>query len=134
MCVSSNAASSCMEENVTDASDIVETIQKLSTASHALSRTEAVLIHTIAETSKVVMEYGTAKLVAETAMSPMLFAMSADGAPIVVFKQHSSRLPSAKVVHRKAKQTEEFLVRNQFVRCTLPDGRVETRVVVHPCF
>ena len=58
------------------------------------------------------------------AMSPILFEMSADGTPIVVFKHHSSRLPSGEVVHRKAKQTEELLVRNHFVR-------VETRVVVH---
>ena len=56
---------------------------------------------------------------------------SADGKPIVVFKRHSSRLPSGEVVHRKAQQTQEFFLRNQFVRCTLPDGRVETGVVVH---
>ena len=64
-------------------------------------------------------------------MSPMLFQMSADGTPRVVFKQHSSRLSSGKVVHRKAKQTEKFFVRNQFVRSILPDGHVGTRVVVH---
>ena len=71
-----------------------------------------------------------AKLVAEAAMSPMLFEMSADGTPIVAFKHQSSRLPSGKVVPHKAKPTEEFLVRNQVVPCTLPDGRVEMRVVV----
>ena len=98
-----------MEEDVTDASDLIETIPKLSGASYALSR-------------KVVVEYGIAELVAEASMSPMLFEMSADGTPIVVFKQQSSLLPCGKVVHRKAKQTEEFLVRNHFVRCTLPDG------------
>ena len=64
-------------------------------------------------------------------MAPILFEVSADGTPIVVFKHHSSRLPSGEVVHRKAKQTEELLVRNQFVRCTLPDGRVERRAAVH---
>ena len=58
-----------MEEDDTDASDIVETIQKLSSASHAVSRTEAVLIHEITETSDVVMEYGIGKHVAEAAMS-----------------------------------------------------------------
>ena len=119
------------EENVTGASDIVETIQKLSGASHGLSRIEASQIHKIAETSKVVMAYGIAKLVSEVAMSPMLFELSADGTPTVVFNQHSSRMPSGKVAHRKAKQTEEFPVRNRFVRCTLPDGRVGTRGVVH---
>ena len=77
------------------------------------------------------MAYVTAKLVAEAAMSPMFIEMSADGTPIVAFKHHSSRLPPGKVVHCKAKQTEEFFVRNRFVRCTLPDGRVEKRVVVH---
>ena len=65
MCVSSHAASNCMEENITDASDIVETIQKLSKSEPCF--VEDVLIHKIAETSKK-----TAKLVAEAAMSPML--------------------------------------------------------------
>ena len=61
----------------------------------------------------------------------MLFEMSADGKPVVVFKHHSSRLPSGKVVYRMAKQTEEFLVRNLLMWCTLPAGRVATRVVVY---
>ena len=117
-----------MEEDVTDASDVVETIQRLSKASHTLSMAGAVQMQQIPEVSKVVMEHGIARLVAKAAM---LVDMSADDAPIVAFKHHSSRLPSGKVVHRKAKQTEEFLVRNQFVRCTLPDGRVETRAIVH---
>ena len=107
-----------MEEDLTDASDVVETIQRLLNANHALSRAEALETQQLAEMLKVAVKYGTAKLVAETAMSPML-------------QHHSSRLPSSEVVHRKAKQTEEFLVRNHFVRCTLPDGRVETRVVLH---
>ena len=64
MCVSSLTGSSCTKEDVTDASDVVQTIQKLSSASQALSRTEAVLTQKIAEASKVVMEYGIAKLVA----------------------------------------------------------------------
>ena len=97
--------------------------RKLSRARYALSRIdEAVLIHKIAETSKVEMEYGTAKLVAEAAMLPM---------PTAHQWSSSNITRRGKVVHRKAKQTEEFLVRNQFVRCILPDGRVETRVVVH---
>ena len=61
----------------------------------------------------------------------MLIEMSAVGTPVVAFKHQSSRLPSGEVVHRKAKQTEDFLVRNQFARCMLPAGRVETRVVVY---
>ena len=70
--------------------------------------------------SKVVMQYGIARLVTEAVMSTMLFEMSADGTPTVVFKHLSSQMPPDSVVHRKAKQT-----------CTLPDGRAETRVVVH---
>ena len=64
-------------------------------------------------------------------MSPMLFEVSADGTPTVVFKHHLSRLPSGEVVHRKAKQTDAFLVQNQLVRCTWPGGHLDTRVVVH---
>ena len=130
--VSSHAASSCTEEGVTDASGVVATIQRLSKASHDLSRAEAFQIQLMRERVwKVLMEYGTPRPVAEAAMSPMLFETSADGTPIVGFKHHSSRLPSGKIFHRKAKQTEEFLVRNQFLRCTLPVGRAETRDVVH---
>ena len=47
MYVSSHAASSFMEEDITDASGIVEIMQKLSRASHDLSTTEAILVHGI---------------------------------------------------------------------------------------
>ena len=80
-----------MEEDVTDASGVVEAIQKSSRPSHALPRTGAVLIHKMAEPSKDVTEDGMAKLVAGAAMSPMLFAMSADGTSNC--RLHSSRLP-----------------------------------------
>ena len=62
-------------------------------------------------------------------MSPMLFDMSVDGSPIVVFMQHSSRLPSGKVVHRK------FLVRNQFVHFAIRSyGNACCLSSTAPCF
>ena len=91
----------------------------MSKACHALSETEAAQMQQIAEVSQVVMEEGVARLVAEAAMSSMPFETSVDGTSGVVFKHHSMRSPSGKVVHRKAKQTEAFLVRIQFVLCTL---------------
>ena len=61
--------------------------RKLSRARYALSRIdEAVLIHKIAETSKVEMEYGDS----ETCCRGSDVA-HADGTPMVVFKHHSSR-------------------------------------------
>ena len=69
---------------------------------------------------------------------PTMTAGNGTGAhftPTVVFKHRSSRLPSGKVVHHKAKQTEEFFVQNQFVRCTLPDGVWRRKLSsATPCF
>ena len=129
--VASNASSKYMEEDVADVSDVVQTIQRLAHASHALSRAEGIEIQEVAEVSTVVVKHAIVKLNAEAALSPMLFEKSADNTPLVIFKRYSSRLPSGPVVHHKANQTEEFSVQNQFEQCTLPNGRVETRVVVH---
>ena len=74
-----------------------------------MSRAEDVERQHVAEVSKAVMEHGIARLVAEAAMSLML-SESADSTTTVVFKHLSSRLPSGKVVLRKANQTE-FVVR-----------------------
>ena len=110
--------------------DVPAYIATLSRASGALSPNEANAIQKVAEVGKEVLGSAFQDLVIIVAGSPVLTSKSADGTPITVVKRVDATMPGGKKIRRTGRECHEFLVKNQFGRALMPDGKTLTRVML----
>ena len=100
-------------------------------ASHSLSSSEEWELGVACEAGKEVLATTAQELVEEASGLPILCSRSCDGTPLLVGVRLGVAAPLGKKrVTMHTKSAMELLVKNEFLRCRLPDGHLRTRVVL----